>query len=432
MFDVFSGPEVYNPNVDPLTAVNWPGAVPGTRNDITLPPELKDAVEQAQFASKMLRKIRQVENEDGPTGKFFLGEKEIDAKKVSYLRKCVEEAVVVGLIPDPLDYLEEEAKLRMVLDEMSWQPIERFEDVASNYRDLLLSDNFASLIRERLEEMRAADRKAMKEGDINSDEQAKNEKEREILGKLITYAQLLLKETRALGAELEASHLEVIRSICQVAMDPSHQTEEETSMALTDAVRDMRPLFDDSFVAYLKYAIAEEQGKLARSGLLDDPEHNRWLFVLKIVQEGVYAELSKGINRYIDHIMYVLRMESKSERRMLLEKLIDVMPSMDVRPFVKVVDNIVASLGSGAKGEFDTSVIGSMTNKLLQLRRDVQELLPPDRIKLMSKDADEWISRQREKLREQRKITKQRLKSAEETADYDEDVNLRKETERMT
>lgn len=70
-------------------------------------------------------------------------------------------------------------------------------------------------------------------------------------------------------------------------------------MALTDAVRDMRPLLDDAFVAYLKYAVAEEEGRLACAGLVDDPEHNQWLFVLKIVQQGVYSEIAKGINRYI-------------------------------------------------------------------------------------------------------------------------------------
>ena len=56
-----------------------------------------------------------------------------------------------------------------------------------------------------------------------------------------------------------------------------------------------------------------------------------------------------------------------------------------------------------------------MTNKILQLRRDVMELLPPDRIKLMSKDADEWASRQRKRLLEQRNTTKQRLKASKET-----------------
>eukprot|EP00957_Ditylum_brightwellii_P089395 6806730-Ditylum_brightwellii.AAC.1 len=109
-------------------------------------------------------------------------------------------------------------------------------------------------------------------------------------------------------------------------MDPKHTTEEETAMALTDAVADMRPLLDDSFVAYLKYAIAEEEGRLARAGLLDDQEESRWLFVLKIVQEGVYRELAKSVNRYLEHIWYILRMETRKERRELLEKLVDVMP----------------------------------------------------------------------------------------------------------
>jgi len=188
---------------------------------------------------------------------------------------------------------------------------------------------------------------------------------------------------------------------------------------LSDAVKDMRPLLDDKFVAYLKYAVAEEEGRLARAGILDDQENNRWLFVLKIIQEGVYTELSCGIQRYIDHIGYILRMETKKERRMLLSKLIDKMPSMDVRPFVKVVDNISASLGSSAKGEFDAEILGSMANKILQLRRDVMELLPPDRIKLMSKDADEWASRQRKRLLKQRSTTEQRLIASKETDSYD-------------
>ena len=131
----------------------------------------------------------------------------------------------------------------------------------------------------------------------------------------------------------------------------------------------------------MKYAVAEEEARLARAGLLDDPEHNQWLFVLQIVQQGVYAEIAKGINRYIDHIGYVLRMETPRQRRMLLKQLIDVMPTMDVRPFVQVVDNIVGSLGDGSQGDFDgVDTLGGMTNQLLQLRRDVQDFLPAFRL----------------------------------------------------
>jgi hypothetical protein len=206
-------------------------------------------------------------------------------------------------------------------------------------------------------------------------------------------------------------------------------------MALTDAVRDMRPLFDDAFVAYLKYAVAEEEARLARAGVLDDPVHNHWLFVLQIVQQGVYREIARSINRYIEHIWYVLRMETPTERRMLLEKLIDVMPTLDVRPFVGVVENMVGALGDSARGEFDgVTALGEMTNKLLQLHRDVKDLLPPKRIALMSRDADEWAASRRKKLQQQRIDTKQRLEAQRQTEHLDgeiESLGRRGEMERI-
>lgn len=426
-FDIFSGPEVYNPNVDPETAVNWPGAQPGTK-DLRLPKELDEAVKQAKFAAEVLTNMKEVEGTEG--NKFFAGDRELTQQQVETIHTAVSEAVEIGLIDDPLEYLAERSRMQMVVDELWGQHEERYRDIASNFRDLLLSDNFVPLITERLEAMADRDLDARRRDDDSLE--AGHGQERKILGHLVEYAQLLLKEARALGAELEASQLEIVRSICQVAMDPSHKTEEDTANALTDAVRDMRPLLDDVFVAYLKYAIAEEEGRLARAGRLDDPEHNEWLFVLKIVQQGVYTEISRGINRYIEHIMYILRMETKAERRMLLSKIIDNMPTMDVRPFVQVVDKIVASLGDSARGEFDGFVpLGEMSNKILQLRRDVKELLPSERIQLMSRDADDWAAKQKQRLLEQRKITKQRLKAAQDTTDYDDEIRRRGEIERM-
>jgi hypothetical protein len=427
-FDIFSGPEVYDPNVDPETAVNWPGAHSGTK-DLRLPKELDEAVKQAKFAADVLSRMKEIEGDNGK--EFFLGERELTPQQVESLRTVLNEGVEIGLIRDPLELLEERSRMQMVVDELWNQPEERFRDISSNFMDLLLSDNFVALITERLEAMADRDLDARRRDDDSLEES--HVRERVILGHLVESAQLLLKETRALGAELEASQLEIVRSICQVAMDPSHRTEEETATALTDAVRDMRPLLDNVFVAYLKYAIAEEEGRLARAGLLDDPEHNEWLFVLKIVQQGVYTEISRGINRYIEHIWYVLRMESKTERRMLLSKFIDKLPTMDARPFVQVVDNIVASLGDSARGEFDGyNEIGEMSNKLLQLRRDVKELLPPERIQLMSRDADEWAAQQKQRLLERRKVTQQRLQASRDTTNYDDEIRRRGEMERMT
>lgn len=63
VFDVFSGPEVYDPNVDPETAVNWPGAKEGTRTELRLATDLSTALKQAQFASAVLSQMREETSE---------------------------------------------------------------------------------------------------------------------------------------------------------------------------------------------------------------------------------------------------------------------------------------------------------------------------------------------------------------------------------
>jgi hypothetical protein len=419
VFDIFSGPEVYNPNVDPETAVNWPGALPDTKNT-RLPKELDEAVKQARFAATFLSKLE--EREENGVTTYFAGERKLTEGQVSNMRTVVDEASTLGLISDPLEVMADRARLQMLIDEVWHQPAERFRDIVSEYKEVLLSDHFVGLVKDRLQEMADRDLDALRNDDTSQEEN--HSREREVLGGLVAYAQLLVKETRALGAELEAQQLEVIRSICKVAMDPSLQTEEETTLALTTAVRDMRPLFDDAFIAYLKYAVAEEEARLARAGVLDDPEHAQWLYVLKIVQQGVYNEIGRSINRYIDHVGYIMRMDTAKERRMLLEEIVDALPTLDVRPFVQVVDNIAGALGDSARGEFDGAVpLGEMTNKILQLRRDMNEVLPPERITVMSRDADEWARKRKEKLLKQRKESKQRLKAASETEHLDEEIN---------
>ena len=463
LFDVFSGPETYNPNVDPESAVNWPGAKEGTRTDVRLAADLSRALKQAKFAAAIVSQMREEEDDEG-TIHYYVGTKEIPSERMRVLKYCVSEAVKAGIIEDPEILLTERSRLQLIVDEIMSQPEERLEEIAMSYKDLLLSDNLVALMKERLNAMAYRDIDARRQGDEDRFKE-QHGREREILIKLAKIGQGLVKDAQALGAELEVSMLEIIRSICEVAMDPSHKDEEETAIALKDAVRDMRPLLDDAFVAYLKYAIAEEEGKLARGGVLDDPEHNRWLFVLKVsafvvlsIQPRhnliIVSRLSKRafirnyrlglrfvdpwtpsksmdlfthpsalpLQRYIDHIWYILRMKTKSERKALLKQLVDVMPTMDIRPFVKVVDNIVGSLGSAVKGEFaDGVLLGDMTNQLLQLQRDVNDILPPDRINELSKDADVWAAKQRELLLERRNATRQRLEAAKETGNVDVD-----------
>ena len=431
-FDIFSNPNIFKSvndlPIDPATIENWPGGNKQESTINTLPKELKDAYSNAQFASKLLISLREEvlieKNEE--IVKYYVNDKEISIKQVQSIISCVEESIKIGLIQDPFIKIEESNSLDVLLDELerlhnvnapkqkneeydfSSFDEERFQEVISEYKDILLSDNFMSLVKEKLEQRH-----------INNNKQ-KHDILRFNLSKLIKYAMFLLQETQVYGSEIESTQLEIIRSICEVAMNPMHKTEEETALALQEKVRTMKPLLDDIFVSYLKYAIEEEEGRLARRGMLDSlDEHfneNQWLMVLKIVQAGVYAELQKGINRHLEHIWYILRMETRQERKQLLSKLIDDMPTLDIRPFVKVVDNIASSLGSTVYGQFkdDNYELSKLTPKILQLSKDVHELLPPEKIALRSRDADEWLKRKKEGFLQGRKEAKEKLKQAVE------------------
>lgn len=163
VFDIFSGPEVYNPNVDPETAVNWPGALPGTKN-IRLPKELDEAVKQARFAAEVLLNVKSVDSDEGASI-YMLGDRKFSDEQIANLRTVVDEAVEIGLIDDPLIIKEEAARLHMLLDELTQQPDGRMREIASNYKDLLLSDNFVLLVKQRLNEMVNRDLEALRRDD---------------------------------------------------------------------------------------------------------------------------------------------------------------------------------------------------------------------------------------------------------------------------
>jgi len=101
LFDVMSGPEVYNPNVD-LDAVNYPGAIPGTK-EVQLPKELSDAVKQAEFAASVLANMKTVETNDEEGNvkvQYFAGKNELATEQVDNLRLVVDEATEIGIITE--------------------------------------------------------------------------------------------------------------------------------------------------------------------------------------------------------------------------------------------------------------------------------------------------------------------------------------------
>ena len=210
---------------------------------------------------------------------------------------------------------------------------------------------------------------------------------------MVVYAQLLLKQARALGAGI--GQLEVIRSICKVAMDVSYRTEEGPPWLWR-----MRCETCDHCLTIFLSPISNMPWRKKRAVWLERVNRTTPTQLLALCFKSPTRRKYRAGDKhssilYLEHIWYVLRMKTAKERRITL----------DVRPLVQVVENIAGSLGDGVQGNFDGFVeLGEMTNESLQLHREIKEY-----IALMSKDADEWADRQKKRLMEQRKVANQRL-----------------------
>lgn len=324
---------------------------------------------------------------------YVLRGDKIPLEEVENLRIIVSDATELGLIEDP--------RLEILVKALWLDPDEdRTQSIVDSYRDFLLSEDFVELAKERLAEM--ADRE---EGPLEPPELETISREREIIGELVVYANVWLKEARALSAETEAQQMEILRCICEVVMDPAYSTEEEMAKALVDAADKLRLLWDDKFVAFLEKAIAEEEVFLTLAGLLDDPDRNHWLSVLLIVQHGIDFEITTRINGHIDHMWQAVRMETPERCSKILEKMIEGIPSMDIRRFAVAVDQLYDSEGGNDKGKFGkvTPLPGEI-EKFLQLQRDINHLLPAEQVAIKAVVADELVIIGKEKLLETRMI----------------------------
>ena len=148
----------------------------------------------------------------------------------------------------------------------------------------------------------------------------------------------------------------------------------------------MAPLLDRDFVAYLNFAVDRERAAVAASGLDPDREPTPWLQVLGLVKQGCYAELAKALRADIQAVSYCLRMPDAEGQRLLLEQTVATLPTWDVRQFSRVASNIAANVGLRAKAG---TVNPALAERCAQLGRDVAELLPPAKVDLLSRPADE-------------------------------------------
>jgi hypothetical protein len=256
-----------------------------------------------------------------------------------------------ALNEDELD--EQFSSLRTLLTEVRRAPIEMWPSILREYNDVLLHPYYILSMRAQVPYI---------ETDLD----------RHVLLAINARATVLVQQLAMAKQAQEQAQLEKIRDICEAAM--------EDMRTLPDRVREMRPLLDADFVAYLRYAIDREK---AASGAGD----SLWLQVLTVIQKGVLAELAKDVKRDVDDIHLVLRMEEPHERRELLKLIIADLPTLSVRQFRKVAWNIVD--GIALRDDVDAD----LKARVAELGTLLQELMPDSVVKEMSREADEWAEK---------------------------------------
>ncbi len=310
----------------------------------------------------------------------------------TYLMCDDENKPLLELTEQEFDMLNQEkfedflTSLSVLVDELTHSPKEMWFAILREYNSVLLHEYFVLGMRTRLPSLR-------------------NVFELEVLQAIQSRATVLVQELALVKQQDEMAQLEKMRDICVAALDDMS--------SLSSKVHGMKPLLDNSFVAYLVYTINRERS------MLKDPVNSPslWLQILQVIQRGTIAELSRDIRNEVDDISYVLRMNEPEERRDLLKMLIDTMPTLDVRKFREVGRNIVAGIKSAPQAlstdegkakkatafnsgdglshslVFSEAMIPNLRERIVEFGTMLEEYLTDERVAKLSKEADEWAAR---------------------------------------
>ena len=95
----------------------------------------------------------------------------------------------------------------------------------------------------------------------------------------------------------------------------------------------LRPYFDTELLAYLGYAIEEEETGIRAHGGDPIALPSRWLSVLRLVQQGVLAEFESRFERLLEPLLLTVRFEQPEIRRAVFERFVAITPAIDL-PYV--------------------------------------------------------------------------------------------------
>ena len=244
------------------------------------------------------------------------------------------EAALGTKVQNPATLRRDTNSLELLVTDLTRLPAEMHDDVFEAFRDLLLSDNFLFLLK-------AANATVSDGGS------------RRALGRIATRSSELTLELGLLVRTESVRHLETISDICEVAA--LYQEDEGEFLDRLDIIR---PRFDSDLLGYLKFAIAEEEQFIAARGSDATRFPTQWLQILRVVQQGVRADVERRFDRLLDPILLALRFTEPLVQERLFSSFVNNTASLDLYYMRNLCCNLVAGMGDSVRtGEFDKAIV---------------------------------------------------------------------------
>ncbi|SBS85660.1 CS domain protein, putative [Plasmodium ovale] len=251
-----------------------------------------------------------------------------------------------------------EMRLNTLVEELRFLEDDMIPTVCNNYRDVLLSDEYACLMKIRLME-----------------KPPQNAEEKKILQIINSFVMSLYDDIKIVMEHEEKEHLKKIQLICEKAI--------YDEKGLNDFIESMKPLLDYSFLGYIKHAIQMEKKNIQSQNRNFKENPSDWLIILMIIQKGIYSILEKDIWQDVINITTIICHEQPSVRKTILTTMLASMPKADWIFFKDIVKTLFKSVQDKKLTANHFPEFPHIPEAIFQLNYDIDQILPDWFIKEM-------------------------------------------------
>ncbi|GFE52966.1 Fe-S assembly co-chaperone variant 1, putative [Babesia ovis] len=253
-----------------------------------------------------------------------------------------------------------EKRLKLLITELLQASPEKCSTICNNYADLLISEDYPTLMRSYL-----------------CFNKIKDSHEEQRLSFLSEFVLSLYKDQQIYLVHDEKIQLQKIRQIVKWARDDFQN--------LNDLMMMNKQQYDVNFVCYLNLLISKEVERIKKEcgdQILEKgaakPHEEPWLCLLTIIQRAVYSMAKADMAEDLYLITVILSFEESQVRSYMLEFILATMPRSDWKAFKDLILSASNSLIQTPPEERDDlkGTEPHFVEAVMQLRDEVEKMIP--------------------------------------------------------